>query len=452
MSALRPRAIKAAGFFRVIEPALWCGLYVLLVAFPVLLLLAKPLPRGGGFLWDFAMAVGFSGLAMMCLQFALTARFRRAAAPFGIDIIYYFHRWAAIAALSLILLHYAILRAQFGDSLPPANPWRAPLHMTAGRIALLLFVALVATSLWRKPLRLEYDRWRIVHAIGAALAVGLGIWHIEGVGHYTAAAGKRGLWLTYAFSWLAILGYIRFFKPWLVSRRPYRVLQVKPERGNSWTVIVEPAGSHRIRFAPGQFAWLTLGASPFRQKEHPFSFSGSAYWSPRLEFTIKELGDFTRTIRNFKAGDSAYVDGPYGVFTPDRHPHAESFVLIAGGVGIAPMMSMLRTFADRGERRPILLIYGNRDWEGVIFREELEDLAPRLNLRIEHVLHNPPSGWTGETGMITRDVLQRLVRETSATQLFFVCGPPGMTKAVSKALAEMRVPLRRIHSEHFDMV
>lgn len=436
----------------IIKPALWCGAYLMLVGFPVALLLFGKLPRGGGFWWDFAMAAGFSGLAMMCLQFVLTARFRRAAAPFGIDIIYYFHRWAAVAALALIFSHYAIVRLKYAESLPPANPLSAPAHMTAGRISLLLFAALAATSIWRKQLRIEYDRWRLMHSIGAALAVGLGIWHIEAVGHYTAAPGKRALWLLYACTWLAILGYIRVIKPWRLSRRPYRIAEIKRERGDSWTVALKPEGNHRIEFAPGQFAWLTLGAAPFRQKEHPFSFSGSAAKTRRLEFTIKELGDFTRTVKNFKPGDSAFVDGPYGVFTPDRHPGANEFIFIAGGVGIAPIMSMLRTFADRGEARPLTLIYGNRNWDGAIFREELEALAPRLRLRAVHAIDQPPADWTGERGSITRELIERVAGPARDGCVYFVCGPPGMTKAVTEHLRALGVPLRRIHSEHFDMV
>lgn len=67
-------------------------------------------------------------------------------------------------------------------------------------------------------------------------------------------------------------------------------------------------------------------------------------------------------------------------------------VLIAGGVGITPMMSMIRTLADRGDRRPVVLIYGSRDWDTITFHEELEALKARLDLTIVHVLSAPPSG------------------------------------------------------------
>src|SRR5690606_38788657 len=93
---------------RQIQEALWVVLYFVAAGFSLVMLLVGPVPEGGGVWWDFAMGLGFGGLALMGLQFVLTARFRKMAAPFGIDIIYYFHRWAAVGAFALILGHYII--------------------------------------------------------------------------------------------------------------------------------------------------------------------------------------------------------------------------------------------------------------------------------------------------------------------------------------------------------
>lgn len=436
---------------RVLRGAAWIAAYIIFAAFPLLVLLTGNMPKGGGFWWDFAMALGFGGLAIMGLQSALTARFRRATAPFGVDIIYYFHRWVAVGALALLVAHYVILRGRYGSALGPTNPLEAAWHMTAGRAALLLFAVLIVSSLWRKNLRLEYDRWRIAHAVMAVAAVTLAITHVWGAGHYTRAAWKGALWSGYSLLWVLVVAYVRVLRPWSLWRTPYRVEAVRQERGRAWTVTVAPQGHAGLRFSPGQFAWLTLRASPFRAKEHPFSFSGSAADPPKLEFTIKELGDFTRTIRDVRVGERAYVDGPHGVFTTDYYAHASAFVFIAGGVGIAPLMSMLRTLADRADRRPARLIYGNRRWSDVIFREEIEALRERLDLTVVHVLQEPPPDWPGLQGMLTEDVLGRAIPAEACTGVFFLCGPKPMSDVAQRALHGRGVPLHRIHCELFDM-
>lgn len=429
----------------------WILAYLGLIAFPVAILLCGTVPRGGGFAWDFAMALGFGGLAMLGLQSALTARFRRATAPFGIDIIYYFHRWAAVTATAIVLLHYLILRIGYPAALGPVNPLAAAWPMTAGRLALGLFVVLVVTSLARRALHLEYDRWRIAHATMAVLAVLLAMAHIWGVGHYTAAWGKGALWLTYSALWVFVVGYVRGLRPAALRRAPYRVTKVRPERGRAWTVTVRPEGHAGLAFAPGQFAWLTLRASPFAAREHPFSFSGSAADPGALQFTIKELGDFTRTIGDVRAGEVAFVDGPHGSFTCDRVPRAPGFVFIAGGIGIAPIMSMLRSLAERGDRRPLRLLYGSRRWADVTFREEIEALRDRLSLEVVHVLQEPPADWRGQVGVLSEDVVRAALPPLPAETEFFLCGPKAMSAAVQRTLRRRGVSLRRMHCELFDM-
>jgi ferredoxin-NADP reductase len=85
-------------------------------------------------------------------------------------------------------------------------------------------------------------------------------------------------------------------------------------------------------------------------------------------------------------------------------------------------MSMLRTLADRGDERPLLLIYGSKDWDSITFREELDELKKWLNLQVEHLLTDPPPGWPGESGRVTAEVLGRLIPRDRNTRQYYVCG------------------------------
>lgn len=430
---------------------LWLGVYLLLVTVPVVVLLVGLTPGGAGFWWDFAIALGFAGTTMMCVQFVLTARFKRATAPYGIDIIYYFHRHLAVVALVIIIAHPAVLLIAYPGLSGFLHPFRGPWHMTAGVWAVLAMFVIVASSLRRKRLGIEYDVWRILHAVLATAAVTLAFLHIQGVGYYVAEPWKRALWIAIAGSIIATVVYVRVIKPWRLRRTPYRVADVRTERGDCWTIAVEPDGHGGFAYQPGQFAWLTIGRSPWAMKEHPFSFSSTPTRPARLEFTIKELGNFTRTIRHVPAGEIAYVDGPYGAFTIDRHP-AGGHVFIAGGIGIAPIFSMLRALADRRHAGPLWLVYGNQRWDRAPFREALDELQSALDLRVVHVVQEPPEGWTGEAGLPNQQLLERHLPVRRDDIVYFICGPTPMIDVVERSLYSLGVPLGRMHSELFDLV
>ena len=434
---------------------IWTGLFLLLAAAPLVVLLLGEMPFGREFWWDFSMALGFAGMAMMGAQFALTARFRRASAPFGIDVLYYFHRYFAIFALGVVLSHFAILWFLYPAELGELDPRVARWELTAGRAALVLFALAVITSQWRTQLRLEYGLWRYSHVLLATLGLVAAAAHISGVGYYTASPYKRTLWLALALFWLLLVIWVRFVKPWVQKRRPYQVVDISEHSARSWTLAIEPVGHAGLAaFKPGQFAWLTLRASPYALREHPFSICSAPEQLPRLEFGIKELGDFTGTIGALKAGETVYIDGPYGIFSYENHPDAAGFVFIVGGIGITPILSMLRSMTHRQEKRPVWLFYGNASLQEIAYRDEVDGAAATLNLQVIHVLQDAAEDWSGETGFIDRDILERhLPADLPAAGLrYFLCGPKPMLEATEKALRGMGVSLRHIQSEIFELV
>src|SRR5262245_51048127 len=377
--------------------AVWVFVYLLFVLGPLFALLTGSLPPARNFWTEFAVAIGYSGLAMMGLQFGLTARFRYVTEPWGEDVIYHFHRRISLIAVGLVIAHALILFVAQPQLLAPSNFAEAPLSAYFAFLSIFALIALVVTALWRARLNIGYETWHLSHIVLALVAVTAGLVHMVGSGFYMTDPWKRALWIGLTIFWIGLLFYVRVFKPLFMLRRPYRVVEVRKERGDSTTLVMRPDGHGGFRFRPGQFGWLTVWGSPFKITGHPFSFSSSAEVADgRVEMTIRNLGDFTRALQDLLAGRRVYLDGPYGAFTIGNP--ADMHVLIAGGVGITPMMSMLRTLADRGDSRPVILLYGSKDWDSITFREELEAVTGRLKLTGVHGVGEPAVGWTAQRG------------------------------------------------------
>jgi predicted ferric reductase len=164
---------------------------------------------------------------------------------------------------------------------------------------------------------------------------------------------------------------------------------------------------------------------------------------------IKELGDFTRTVGQITPGTRAYVDGPHGNLVVSDHAEP-GIALIAGGVGIAPLMGLLRQLRHEKDERPTMLIYGNRVQEQIAYREELTAIAEDQRIEVVHVLSEPPQGWTGRTGLVDAELIRAIFDSTAMKRwLFVLCGPAAMMEVVEDALIDIGVPSHQIESERF---
>lgn len=429
----------------------WIAGYLFLTLFPLLVLLLHPAPSGRGFWTEFSVALGFIGLAMMALQFVLTARVNRIEASYGIDILLQFHRYTSLVAFFMVLVHPVILFIVQPETLQLLNVFQAPWRARMAVLGMLAFLTMVITTIWRKPLQIPYEPWRASHTMLAVLAVGLGFGHAIGVGNYLGLFWKAIVWSGIMLISLWLIIYVRLVKPWLMTKKPYLVEEIIAQRGDVWTLALRPLGHAGFTFQPGQFAWLTLNITPFSMREHPFSMSSSGDRADRIEFGIKAIGDFTQRIKDYPPGTKAYLDGPYGVFTIDRYGDSAGFVLIAGGVGITPIFSILLTAAERNDDRPFLLIYAAPCWDDVTYREELEALKATLDLTIVYVLRRAHEGWSGETGYVDQELLEKYIPLHRGSRQYFVCAAPVMMDAVEQALFELNVPVMNVHMEHFNL-
>jgi predicted ferric reductase len=207
--------------------------------------------------------------------------------------------------------------------------------------------------------------------------------------------------------------YVYLIAPLRRTARPWRVTGVTRLSPRQWEMTLAPEGHSGLAYRAGQFAWLNVRHSAFSLKENPFSLSSAPSAGPEVSFLIKELGDFTRTIGQIEPGTIAHLDGPYGSLAIDHRPEP-GIALIAGGVGLAPLLGILRHLRATGDPRPVKLVYGNRLAEQIVCRA---DLRPE---DVTYVLSEPPAGWDGETGRIDAALIDRVFSAAEFRDWVFV--------------------------------
>jgi predicted ferric reductase len=429
-------------------------IYLALVLTPLGLAWAQGLPVRTA--WDeLASGLGLVALAMILVEFAQIGRFRAVTARVGSDVVMRSHQLAARVALVFAVLHPFFYVSAMGD--PPAwdttrqtaisQSWRA---LWPGILAWLGLGMVVTMALARDVAGYRYEIWRGLHGLGAVLVAGGGVLHALRAGRYSGDDLLGLVWIGGLGLALAALATVYVLAPALRAQRPWRVRSVSRAARRTWRLRLAPEGAHRLRYRAGQFAWLTIGRGPFSLSDNPFSIASAPSQGRELEFVIKELGDMTDRIGELAPGTRVYVDGAHGHLTLTGQEDAPGVALIAGGVGIAPLLGILREMAAGGDPRPSLLIYANRIPEQIVCDDELQALARDHGTQLVHVLSEPPEGWTGETGFVDARMLRRHVAEAGLQDwLFVVCGPPPMLHTVEAALLEMGVPARRILSEQF---
>jgi len=431
----------------------WTASYAVLIALPlVVMALWAGAAAGRPWLMQIGVACGFVAIAIFVLEFALIAKIRPVAGAFGMDGLVRLHRRMGILAALLVAGHAGALLWN-GYPLEWLNPWGefASWEMRWGVLAAVALIALIVTALWRKRLHIAYEWWQWLHGVLAKLVVIAGAAHLLLFGGFSTEQPMRILIAVYLVGLGMVSLYFEVWKPAVAWMRPWELVENRVESGDTRTLVLKPVGHAGFRFQPGQFAWLSTGSTPFHKDRHPISMS-SAPVDETVSFTVKDLGDWSGgVVPRLESGARIWVDGPYGVFTPDRVA-ATGFVLIGGGVGVTPMVSMCETFAARGDRRPVYFFYGSQTVETLRFRARLAELAERMNLKMVYALEWPPAGWTGESGYVSAEMLLRNLPAEFGDYQFFVCGPEPMMDAVERLLAEIGVEPRQVHTERFVMV
>ncbi len=428
--------------------------YLTLVLLPLLLawMDARP-PRS--ILDELATGAGMLAFSIILVEFILSGRFRAISSGVGLDVTLRLHQLLARFALLLALVHPFLYRAPLARQLPWDPTRQLTLTpdfwaMAGGILAWLLLPTLILLAIARSQLPYKYEAWRIMHGIGALLIVGFVLHHTLNAGRYSEDPVLRLVWLALSVGALATMVFVYLIKPLLQLSRAWRVVSVTPVANRMWEVMLKPTGHKGLKYKAGQFVWLNLGHSPFSIYENPFSISSAPTSGPNLSFLIKELGDSTRLIGKTPVGTTAYLDGPHGNLVASGRKES-GIALIAGGVGIAPLLGILRQLKLEKYPRPTVLVYGNRAEDRITYRDELEALSRDHDTKVVHVLSEPPLGWTGRTGIMDAQLIAELFQPPEMKDwLYLLCGPVKMMTVAENKLIALGVPSDQILSERFN--
>jgi predicted ferric reductase len=427
----------------------WVAAFVVLGLSPMALALIGPNPEARSLLVEMGVGLGLVGTAVLALQFATSGRFRSVAPKFGPDVVLHFHRSTGSVAFGLILAHVLVLVIANPDYLAFFDPRVNVLRALALIAVLPALAVLVGTSLWRQRVGLVYEWWRASHGALSVLVLLVGLVHGLQVGHYINGFWRQGIWVGGLLGVAYLVVHTRVVRPWLMRRRPWVVTDTIAELDDVTTLELRPEGHEGLGFRAGEYVWITLGDSPFSLQQHPFSIASSEE-EERLWLTAQAAGDFTSTWRDVEPNETAYLEGPFGGFTLD--PGEDGLVFVAGGIGVTPIISMLRTMSDRDDRRRSFLFYGNPTLDEVVFADEIDELEKTLELEVTHVPEEPPEGWEGPSGFIDADLLNERLPDDFRDFQYYVCGPEPMMDAVEQALRSLGISWRRIYTERFNIV
>ena len=221
---------------------------------------------------------------------------------------------------------------------------------------------------------------------------------------------------------------------------PYRVRRVLQELPDTFTLEIEPSsGSSAGTFNAGQFNMLYV----FGIGEIPISISGDPANADIFVHTTRVVGPVTKALRKLKRGDELGVRGPFGSHWPVGPAVGSDIVIVAGGIGLAPLRPALyEILAKRENYGKVVLLYGTRTPDDILYRKELEQWGARFDLQVYVTVDRAIGGWHGNVGVVTTLISRAGFDPRSSVAL--VCGPEIMMRFAIEELLKRGVRAEQI--------
>jgi len=390
------------------------------------------------------------GTYLVLIQLVLMSRSPWLDQVFGQDKITDAHRWVGFGAIWLLVGHavFTTFGYAMGLGASPVDEFLTLLgtypYVLWSAVALVLFIAVGISSVRAVRNRASYETWYAIH-LYTYLAIALGFLHQLFVGvDFTTDPMARIYWIGLYILALGTLAVFRFGQPIAISsRHRFRVANVVEEAPGVASLYLTGRDLDRLPVRAGQWFRLRFLTSKGWYRAHPFSLSAAPN-GRFLRFTVKELGDYTRTLQSMQVGTLVFLEGPYGALTGAARTRAR-VLLVAGGIGITPLRALLEELpASRGN---LTLIYRASGPEDLVFKREIDELASLRGATVHYLVGKRGTPEMPSDPLDPRG-LRRLVPDINDRDIY-VCGPTGMMSRVLSSLRRLRIPDRQVHYERF---
>ena len=384
------------------------------------------------------------GMAIFSITLILSARVKFLEKYLGgQNNAYVNHHYLGTLSFVLLVFHPLFLIIRFSlislsTALGFINPLEQDPSVLFGTMSLLLMIISLFFTFYRN---LPYQIWKQTHRF-LGLAFFFGGLHMFFIESDVSRYAPLKIYLEFlVFLGVISLLYRVVFRKLLVKTYSYIVTDIIEQSHGIYEIILK-AENKKIKYKTGQFAFVNFYSKALSREIHPYTIT-SEPGSDKLSFVIKELGDYTNKLKNLKIGDTAKIEGPYGLFTLDSS-YSRKQVWIAGGIGITPFLSMARGLVNgnniNSAKYSIDLYYSVKTEDEFVFLDELREISKKTGqIRVFDIVSE-------RDGFVTADIV---ANKSGNINDVYICGPQGMMQSLREQFQSMKILSKYIHTEEF---
>ena len=407
--------------------------------------------------WQMVALAKFFGAAvpiLLVIQVGLVSRFSRLCRIFSLPGLIHAHRVTALIILSLAGSHILLLGLSGEYSFTSFQMTPSFFSRLGGVIAFLLLAGGTGAGFFREKLSLPYHHWFRLHGPAMGMGIILVYAHIVTIGGMYSFGPARWILLTLPGCLAALVLRLKFFRPRHLARQSWRVISVDRPAPDILKLTLGREHPAPFAYLPGQFVCVRFFSPDIPAEEHPFTLASSPSDQDAITLFIKQCGDYTSILSNLVPGTRATVDGPFGVFSPAFHiPRSvpqRPRVMIAGGIGITPFISMIRKSAEHANPPPTLLVWSVTTTQELFLKNDLEEMQqtmPDLQLYFRITRSTSHEGYTGRLSFQDLQTLLPPWRDATV----FICGPVPMITSMHNILKKLGFPKKDLITERFSL-